>query len=348
LRGVVSELISRGNEVHVFEPADGGSAAKLVAEAGTQALRGYMRAYPHMTSHMYLADSLDLDWALHGADLVLVHERSDPGIVQAIGRHRASRGKYVLLFHDTHHRCVSAPDELESYDLSEYDGVLAFSKSIRELYLNEGLSGRVWTWHEAADTRVFRPFPGREVDGDIVWIGNWGDDERTEELDEFLIRPVKKLGLKATVYGVRYPEDALQKMADAGIEYRGWLPNYQVPQVLAQHRLTVHVPRRFYSTLLPGTPTIRQFEAMACGIPLITACWNDTENLFNGDLDYLSVQTGDEMVHAIKCALDNPSSAHIRSTHALRTILSKHTCRHRVDELLEIIGATNEKQAMML
>ena len=43
-----------------------------------------------------------------------------------------------------------------------------------------------------------------------MWIGNWGDDERSEELREFLIEPVKTLGLKAQVYGVRYPQEALR------------------------------------------------------------------------------------------------------------------------------------------
>jgi hypothetical protein len=38
-----------------------------------------------------------------------------------------------------------------------------------------------------------------------VWVGNWGDEERTRELHEFLLQPVKALGLKARVYGVRYP-----------------------------------------------------------------------------------------------------------------------------------------------
>ena len=43
-------------------------------------------------------------------------------------------------------------------------------------------------WHEAADTRVFRPSQA-DKEGDLVWVGNWGDDERTAELQEFLIDP---------------------------------------------------------------------------------------------------------------------------------------------------------------
>ena len=37
---------------------------------------------------------------------------------------------------------------------------------------------------------------------------------------------------------------------------------------LGRFKATVHVPRRPYVKALPGIPTIRVFEALACGIPL--------------------------------------------------------------------------------
>ncbi|MEZ0327127.1 MAG: hypothetical protein ACAH95_14605 [Fimbriimonas sp.] len=47
--------------------------------------------------------------------------------------------------------------------------------------------------------------------------GRSTDEERTEELHEFLLKPVKDFGLRATVYGVRYPKHAIQALQDAGI-----------------------------------------------------------------------------------------------------------------------------------
>src|SRR5581483_5330898 len=139
---------------------------------------------------------------------------------------------------------------------------------------------RAWTWHEAADTRLFRPLADQPCEGDLVWIGNWGDDERTAELQEFLIEPVRALELRARVHGVRYPDVAKKMLADAGIAYAGWLPNFEAPRVFARFKCTVHVPRRPYVRALPGIPTIRVFEAMACGIPLVCSPWDDVENLF--------------------------------------------------------------------
>ena len=45
---------------------------------------------------------------------------------------------------------------MAGYDLAHYDGVLAFGAAVREVYLREGWAARAWTWHEAADHRVFR------------------------------------------------------------------------------------------------------------------------------------------------------------------------------------------------
>ena len=71
--------------------------------------------------------------------------------------------------------------EMRRYDLSGYAGVLAFGGSLAELYRDHGWHDRVWVWHEAADVALFRPLR-RAKRGDLVWIGNWGDGERTAEL----------------------------------------------------------------------------------------------------------------------------------------------------------------------
>lgn len=342
LRGIASELLARGHDVRVYEDRNAWSIRNLVELRGDSAIRGFHLSYPKLTSVRYYADSLDLNRALDGADLVLVHEWNSPDIVARIGRHRANSGNFLLLFHDTHHRAVTAPQEISAFDLSAYDGVLAFGNSVAEAYRKHCWARRVWTWHEAADTRIFHPLRPREstsdyqIEGDLVWIGNWGDEERSEELREFLLEPVRQLKLKARVYGVRYPESALRELADSNIEYGGWLPNYEVPRVFSKFRVTVHVPRRPYVKALPGVPTIRVFEALACGIPLVSAFWADAERLFSPGRDYLVARDGHEMSHHLSNVLSNPQLAAELADHGRRTILSRHTCAHRVDELLSI------------
>jgi spore maturation protein CgeB len=336
LRGVSGDLLARGHEVKVYEPADAWSVANLVAEHGQAPLAAFARAYPRLRSTRYDLATLDLDTELAGADLVLVHEWNDHALVRRIGEHRKGNPGYRLLFHDTHHRAVTEPASMAAYDLRHYDGVLAFGSAIRDIYRQEGWAARAWTWHEAADHRVFRPIPRQPREGDLVWVGNWGDEERTAELHEFLLEPVKSLGLKARIHGVRYPQAALAALRDAGISYGNWLPNYEAPKLFARYAVTVHVPRRPYVQALPGIPTIRVFEALACGIALVSAPWDDVEGLFEPGADFLVARNGQEMRDQLRAVLHEPQLAQSLAEQGLRTILARHTCAHRVDELLAI------------
>jgi spore maturation protein CgeB len=349
LRGVATELLARGHEVRVYEPVDAWSVQNLVADHGEGTLAATRRAYPTLESMRYDEATLDLDEALDAANLVVVHEWNTHAIVRRIGEHHQRRGDYALLFHDTHHRSVSEPHAMAAYDLSHYDGVLAFGEVIRQRYLQYGWAARAWTWHEAADVRLFKPASvaagSSRRTKDVVWIGNWGDDERAHELQEFLVNPVRQLGLTATVHGVRYPAHALEALRAAGIAFEGWLPNYRVPEVFARHHLTVHVPRRPYVATLPGIPTIRPFEALACGIPLVSAPWNDTEGLFRPGTDYLVARTGAEMVGHMRDVLNDPELARSLAASGRQTILARHTCAHRVDELLAITASLAPQSA---
>ena len=88
--------------------------------------------------------------------------------------------------------------------------------------------------------------------------------------------------------------------------------------------------------LLPGIPTIRPFEALACGIPLLCSPWNDTESLFTPGRDFLVARHGAEMQGLLKALLEDEAMAHELAGHGRQTILRQHTCAHRVDELLAI------------
>jgi spore maturation protein CgeB len=345
LRGVTTELQSRGCRVHVFEPRDAWSAVNLMADYGPAALEATRAAYPGLDVVRYDRATLDLDEALDGADLVIVHEWSEHDLVAAIGRHHCRVPGYVLLFHDTHHRSVSNPPEMAAYDLREYDGVLAFGEVIRQRYLKFGWAARAWTWREAADLRVFAPHPDIPVERDLIWIGNWGDNERAHELREYLVEPVRALRLDATVHGVRYPEPARAALIDAGIRYEGWLPNYRVPQAFARHRITIHIPRGPYVRALPGIPTIRPFEALACGIPLVSAPWDDTERLFRPGVDYLVARTGAEMRRHLRALRYDGALAQWLAVNGRERIASHHTCAHRVDQLFEICAEARSTRA---
>lgn len=344
LRGVLRELIVRGHDVRALEPAENWSLSNLLADAGDEGLTPFRTSYPDLSPVTYAPDT-PVDELVDGADLVIVHEWNEPALVAEVGRLRARGARFHLLFHDTHHRAVSAPEEMQAFDLSGYDGVLAFGETLAEVYRGWGWRDRVWVWHEAADTRLFHP---PEVEGErdgLVWIGNWGDGERTAELERFLFAPAAAVNLPLDIYGVRYPDEALAMLKRHGARYHGWAANAAAPGIFARHLATVHVPRRYYATILPGIPTIRVFEALACGIPLVSAPWDDSEHLFRPGQDYLTAADGDAMtVHLTALREDSDLRASlIRS--GLETIHARHTCAHRADELLTVVAALDRKEA---
>jgi spore maturation protein CgeB len=125
-------------------------------------------------------------------------------------------------------------------------------------------------------------------------------------------------------------------LAEAGLSHGGWLPNSEVPWAFARARMTVHVPRRPYATALPGIASIRLFEALACGIPLVCAPWQDAEGLFTPGMDFLVARDGAQMERHLAALREDEALRKALAEHGRGTILERHTCAHRVEELLAI------------
>jgi spore maturation protein CgeB len=346
LRGLLRELGSLGHEVMVFEPEMEWSMENLLEEAdGQLALAQFRQIYPELAIQEYIAESIEdiVVWreALRCFDIVVLHEWNSAALAHRLLELRDELG-YRLLFHDTHHRASSSPEQIRLFRVDRFDGVLAFGEALRKLYCERFGITRVWTFHEAADTKVFQKVNGVPKRQDVVWVGNWGDEERSEQIREFLLRPAAEMQKRQfTIYGVRYPEQAQAALGEAGVRYGGYLPNLEAPRVYAQSWLTVHVPRQQYVREMMGIPTIRVFEALACGIPLVSAPWRDIEGLFReGDLAFVSDHR--EMRSAIIRLLERPEEAMAQAERGRHSVLTRHTCAHRAAQFegicAEVLG----------
>lgn len=345
LRGVLRELAGLGHRVEAYEPEGAWSRENLLRDHGPAGVDASLAPYPELLPQTYAALEEAVERA-DGAGLVIVHEWNEPALIAALGRARKAGRLGTLLFHDTHHRAVSAPDEMRRFDLSGYDGILAFGEALAEVYRGWGWGPHAFVWHEAADIRLFHPPEAEGPRQGLVWIGNWGDGERTQELETFLFRPARAAGLSLDIHGVRYPDDALATLTRYGARYHGWAPNAAAPALFARALATVHVPRRFYAESLPGIPTIRVFEALACGLPLACAPWDDDEGLFTPGADYLIARDGAQMEAHLLALGEDAALRRALAAHGLATIRARHTCRHRADELLAIHAFLNAPTRM--
>lgn len=346
LRGLARSLERMGHRVCCYEQLGGWSLTNLVRQEGeraVEAIDSFRREFPELKIQFYNGDGNFPQFAaqhLREADVVVIHEWNDPQVVNSILELKGKYG-FKALFHDTHHRAYTSPREILKFRLDLFDGVLAFGEAIRRIYTDGFGIAKAWTFHEAADAEKFRPLDlPKQID--LVWVGNWGDEERTKELQAFLIGPAASEPRRRTVvHGVRYPQNALDLLREAGIEYRGYLPNLSAPRVYGASKLSLHVPRRQYTNGLSGIPTIRVFETLSCGIPLVCSPWEDVEGLFRPGEDYVCVADGPAMKSEIEYLLRDDKAREQLAANGMETIRNRHTCEHRAEQLADICEELN-------
>jgi spore maturation protein CgeB len=350
LRGMVRSLTSLGHQVRCFEEPAGWSITNLVREQGLRPLIDFRRQFPFADIRLYdsqPSSALErrLAGELAGVDAVIVHEWpaiENPELVELLVRLKRAHG-FLLLFHDTHYRIVTEPAQVARLGLDRFDAVLAYGPAIADEYRRRFGLREVHVFHEAADTELFRPYRPRgdaPLD-DALFIGNWGDRDRAHELHEYLLRPARRFRGQRhfALYGVRYPPEVLEAIQrDYGVEYRGWIPNHHVPRAFAQARVALHVPRQQYTGRLHGTPTIRVFEALACGTALVSTRWRDTDGLFREGEDYIAVASRAQLEEALIWLWHDDAARERLGRRGLARILARHTCRHRAEQLLEIVA----------
>jgi spore maturation protein CgeB len=340
LRGLASELVRLGHDVRCYEQRDSWSRTNLIGEGaiGERAINRFHQLFPELDVRFYNADAnfrMHAAQELSGADIVVLHEWTHPCVAQIVQGLRDSLG-FRLLLHDTHHRAYSNPREIGELNPNRFDGVLVFGEALLRIYQDLFGVSRAWVFHEAADTAHFLPL-SEEKNTDVIWVGNWGDEERTRELQEFLMGPAAALRAhNFAVHGVRYSINARNQLKKSGIEYRGYLPNLDAPGAYARSAVSLHVPRRFYANGLSGIPTIRVFETLACGVPLVCSPWSDTEDLFRHGIDYVTVPDGTAMKAVLRGLLADDNARRQIAANGLETIRAHHTCAHRAQQLLEI------------
>jgi spore maturation protein CgeB len=341
LRGLVRELLRMGHEVRCYEELGSWSLTNLVKEEGevaVQAIEQFRREFPELDVRFYRNDSNlreALKQELRDADVVMIHDRNDPEVANAVLSLKTEVG-FRCLFHDTHQRALTSTNELLRFHLQFFDGVLAFAQPIARVYRDAFGVSRVWTFHQAADTSHFHPRDAPS-DIDLLWIDNGATGERTSVLMEYLVQPIAELpNCRTVVHGVRYSEQERQSLSEAGIEFRGYLPNLMKPDVYSRAALSLHMPGRPNSKEANHLPSVQIFEALACGSPVLCTPWNDGEQLFRAGQDYLCVNSGAEVKTKTQRLLRDESARHQIGANGRETILRKHTCAHRASQLVDI------------
>ena len=121
LRGLARELVRLGHHVRCYEEVGSWSLTNLIQEGdvASRAIDTFHSTYPELDVRFYTRDAslpAFLNRELADADLVIIHEWSEPDVVNEILARKKRLG-FRALFHDTHHRAYSNAGQILRFHL---------------------------------------------------------------------------------------------------------------------------------------------------------------------------------------------------------------------------------------
>ena len=177
----------------------------------------------------------------------------------------------------------------------------------------------------SVDTEAYRPVPA-EQRWDLSYLGTYSDD-RQPALERLLLQAARRAPqLRFAVAGPQYPADIAWPANVARLEH---VPPAQHPAFYAASRYTLNITRA--DMIRAGhSPSVRLFEAAACGTPILSDIWPGIEEIFIPDAEILLVADADRVL----AALARPEALRQRQASAARQrVLAQHSAAHRAAEL---------------
>jgi spore maturation protein CgeB len=191
--------------------------------------------------------------------------------------------------------------------------------------------------HCSVDADVYAPRPAT-IRWDLSYLGTWSAD-RQPVLERLLIEPARRAPhLRCVVAGAQYPEGIAWP---ANVERIEHVPPASHPDFYAASRFTLNVTRA--DMVRAGwSPSVRLFEAAACGTPVISDSWPGLDALFAPGREILLAATAEDVL----AALDDPGDLRrARIAGAARArVLAAHTAAHRAAELERYLHAAMDHQ----
>jgi spore maturation protein CgeB len=173
----------------------------------------------------------------------------------------------------------------------------------------------------SVDTGRYRPLdvPQR---WDLSYLGTYSSD-RQPTLEKLLIEPARaRRDLRFVVAGPQYPEDIDWP---ANVERIEHLPPAEHPEFYAASRFTLNVTRA--DMIAAGwSPSVRLFEAGACGTPIISDRWAGIEEIFEPGREIVLADSAQDVI----AALEGPAQA--IGNAARQAVLAGHSARKRAEQ----------------
>jgi spore maturation protein CgeB len=337
-RGLVRALAARGHEI-VF----------LERDTPWYAANRDLPSPPWCETNLYrdlAALKRDFSSRVGEADLVIVGSYVPEGA--AVGEWATATAEGTTAFYD-----IDTPvtlgklargdfEYLSPHLIPRYDLYLSFTGGPTLTLLERELgSPAARALYCSFDPESYFPQP-MTAKWDLGYLGTYSDD-RQPALEQLLLAPAREWTEgRFIVGGPQYPAEIRWPQ---NVERVDHLPPARHRAFYNAQRFTLNVTRA--EMIEAGwSPSVRLFEAAACGVPIISDWWEGLDSLFEPDREILIARSSADVLHYLRNLSDDERRA--IEDRARRRVISAHTAAHRAEELERYVAEAGERKKLKL
>jgi len=189
----------------------------------------------------------------------------------------------------------------------------------------------------AVDPDLYHPETARTVRWDLGYLGTYSDD-RQPPLERLMLKAAKAWPEgRFVVAGPQYPDSVRFGPNVERIEH---LPPAQHRAFYCSQRFTINITRA--DMIRAGfSPSVRLFEAAACGTPVISDLWAGLETFFRPGSEILFAETAADTLRFLHKMGDEERRE--IGERARRRVLAEHTADDRAESLEQYVIEARER-----
>lgn len=276
------------------------------------------------------------------ADCVILGSYVPDGIAVGKWLIRAASGIKAFYDIDTPVTLAALSDNkcayLDATLIPEFDLYLSFSSGpALEIFVQKYGSPSARQFYCSVDPDLYYPVDSPET-WDLGYLGTYSDD-RQPSLEELLIEPARKLGeAKFVVAGPQYPSSIAWSDNIQRIEH---LPPDRHVSFYNSQRFTLNITREDMINM-GYSPSVRLFEAAACGVPVISDWWDGLDTVFKPGEEIFISRSAEDTISILKNV--NEKVRITAGEKARNKILKHHTGEQRATELENYVAEAFQRK----
>ncbi|HEX8525200.1 MAG TPA: glycosyltransferase [Tepidisphaeraceae bacterium] len=322
-RGLVRELVRRGHGVTFLEH-----------DKPWYASNRDLPHPPYGTTYLYqsVEDLIErFGERVRAADLVIVGSYVPQGV--EVGQWVTANAQGVTAFYDIDTPVTLAKLSRGDFEylspelIPKYDMYLSFTggPTLQHLERRYG-SPRALPLYCSVDPELYYP-ETLPAQWDLGYLGTYSVD-RQPPLERLMLHGARRANeLKFVVAGPQYPAEIHWPPNVQRIDH---LPPSEHRKFYNEQRFTLNITRA--DMIKAGySPSVRLFEAAACGVPIISDWWDGLDTLFQPDREILISRGADDTLRYLRDVSEEDRQK--LGMAARDRVLSQHTAAHRAGEL---------------